>query len=232
MEDQNTSSFEDSSKDDSALNGDRTPSGKPARSRTRKTRSTTRRTQTQVRETTRASSVPSTFSLGVLLLGLVLAASNLWLMTGQTGSLNGLRESWQSLLGNYGAHRAAKPAPQPAPEPEKPSVKLLYSVANGEDVLPGLQEKLADPIVDYYKMSGAELSAVLIERKQPLSKVVRVRLFFVDGSESEFLWPFTDKASDWWVPPCTLGEPEPDLPACPADFLAKYPQIRQLMNKR
>lgn len=170
-------------------------------------------------------------SLAVLLSGLGLSAYNLLLMTSEVGTLTGLQQSWQILMHNYGSRRGPATEPVPAVSAAtEPSVRLLYSVTGGESVVPGLQEKIADPIVDYHRLAGTALDAVLIERKLPLSKFVRVRLFFTDKSESEFLWPYGGADDDWWVPTCTLAEPTADEPLCPPAFLEAYPRIKALMK--
>lgn len=207
------------------------PSTPKPSSKTRSARTTQRRTVVQ-RTEDKSSQMPSSLSLVILLVGLALAASNLWLMTGQVGSLNGLEQSWSGLLNNYSMRRNA-PAPEAtATAPQEQSVKLLYSVTEGEVVLPGLQARLADPIVDYYKMTGVSLNAVLIERKKPLSLFVRVRLFFADNHDEEFLWPFNGSDQDFWVPPCVQMATKADQVQCPAEFLTKYPHIKALMEMK
>jgi hypothetical protein len=170
-------------------------------------------------------------SLVVLLVGLALAAFNLLLMTTEVGTHVGLQQSWQTLMTNYASRTSGdKQSAAFAPETSESAVRLLYSVTGGEAVLPGLQEKIADPIVDYHLLAEQKLDAVLIERKLPLSKFVRVRLFFADRTESEFLWPYAGADEDWWVPPCSPDPADDETPVCPASFLERYPEIESLMK--
>lgn len=179
---------------------------------------------------------PKPLPLVVLLAGLALSAYNLSLMTSKTGALVGVTQSYEGLQRNYGVPRVPAPAPQPQvrfePQPE-PAPPVVFSVARyreGEDA--ALRANLAEPLAAFYQEMRAPspLAAALIERKNPSSKDVNVRLFFADGTERAFLWPSTNAQDGKWIPPCAgdPAAPASGLPACPPRFSSRYPDLVSL----
>lgn len=82
--------------------------------------------------------------------------------------------------------------------PVIPRPTVMFSVTDDTDKLE-LNDKLVEPMIEHYAVSGASLGGILIEKKNRNSSVVRVRLFFMDHEE-EFLWPGDDNAIDgMWV---------------------------------
>lgn len=141
--------------------------------------------------------VSTSFSMLMLLVGLGLSALNLWYMTDRSGSLAGALSSLQSLQMNYGQRHA--PAKEPAVEAPVPQPIVVWSVAkyrDGEETM--LQTNLVVPLLMHYAPMGGTLKAVLVERKNPSSKDVNVRLFMADGTETSYLWPSTHaEGGDW-----------------------------------
>ncbi|OGL74064.1 hypothetical protein A3C96_03440 [Candidatus Uhrbacteria bacterium RIFCSPHIGHO2_02_FULL_60_10] len=170
----------------------------------------------------------------VLAIGLLLAGANFFYMAVQAGALRGLEESYNQLLRNYGT-KIGKPLvievpAEPAPIPEEKPI-VLMSVTGTSEVKEMLEGRVASPVVDFYQEYGRPLSVVLIERQKPLSTLARVRLFFKDGGEKEFMWPVGGKSGGWWVPNCVLpDEAKIDDVVCPETFLAQYPEIEKLMK--
>lgn len=142
--------------------------------------------------------VSSSFAMIVLLVGLGLSALNLWYMTDRSGTLAGVLSSMQSLQANYGSRLAPPPSPpKPEIEPVARQPVVLWSVAkyrDGEEA--SLQLRLVVPLLVHYSSAENAPKAVLIERKNPGSKDVNVRLFFTDGSETSYLWPSTHSNQD------------------------------------
>lgn len=169
--------------------------------------------------------------VGMLLLGLTLAAINLALMTANVGTLTGLRESFADLRSNYASRRFA-PQPAPAPEQVVPQAPVIFSVVKyhdaGEEAR--LRMDLAAPIVEFYGESQwpTQITALLIERKNPSSRDVNVRIFFGDGTETSYLWPSTRSAEGKWVPPCSPSGLSSALPMCPPTFSARHPDLVEL----
>lgn len=148
-------------------------------------------------------------------------------MTGKAGALDGVRQSWDVLMANYGMRGAPPPAPVVAPTPEPLRPAVLYSVVDGADLRPMFESRLAAPFIDYHDAVGKPLGGMLIERKLASSRVVRVRAFFEDGTEQEFLWRFSAAGDLWWIPECGAAKAQ----VCPLEFLAKYPAIAEAMRK-
>jgi len=183
------------------------------------------------------SRLPKSGSAGmlfVLLALLLFAGIDLYVVVDQYGSLQGQRQSWDSLMENYRTSSRTKivevPAPVPPPVPEKPAA--LYSVVQGESLIPAIESMVVEPLIDYHSAIGNPLKGIYVERKVATSKLIRVHLFLKDGSDAEFLWPFTGKETDWWIPECAIA---PDAtakePQCPVEFLYKYPAIAQVLSK-
>ncbi len=143
--------------------------------------------------------VSASFSMMVLLVGLGLSALNLWYMTDRSGSLAGALSSLQSLQMNYG--RRMSPVQEPAVEtPAAAQPLVMWSVAKyrpGEEAT--LQMNLVVPLLMHYAPMGETLKAVLVERKNPASRDVNVRLFMADGTESSYLWPSTHAENGVWT---------------------------------
>lgn len=140
--------------------------------------------------------VPGPLSLLILLIGLTLAVYNLSVAVNQSGAYGGLMMSWDDLLQNYASRRPAARMTTSAPVIPRPTV--MFSVTDDTDKLE-LNDKLVEPMIEHYAVSGASLGGILIEKKNRNSSVVRVRLFFMDHEE-EFLWPGDDNAIDgMWV---------------------------------
>lgn len=160
--------------------------------------------------------------LTLLFLGLALAAYNLALMTTTAGDLSGLTQSWETLQMNYATPRNAYvPVEKPvvATEPTPVILASVVKYREGEEAL--LQQDLIAPIISYDEVTaGPRLKAMLIERKNASSKDVSVRLFYVDGTESSYLWPSSNSSNGRWTPPCapTAGTVTEDLPLCPERF--------------
>ncbi len=180
-------------------------------------------------------SLPASATMFVVLLALlVFSGTNLYIAVNQYGSFQGLRQSWDTLMQNYRLSNRTvvvqQPAPIPAPTPER--AVALYSVVQGESLIPSIESMVVNPLEDYYAAVGKPLEAVYVERRVATSQLIRVHLFFRDGTDEEFLWPFTGKATDWWVPDCSLSvEPAAGQTACPLEFLYKYPAIAQELGK-
>ena len=159
------------------------------------------------------SEVPKLAPMVALLIGLVLSAYNLSLMTSTSGRADGLDDALEQSQLNY-RDRGSAPAPKPpTPEPaqrcEPPRPPVLFSVVKyreGEEA--SLQANLVAPLMSYYAGAGqSTLSAVLIERKNASSRDVNVRLFFVDGTETSYLWPSTNSKDGVWTPPDAMMAP-------------------------
>ncbi len=169
-------------------------------------------------------------SLLAILAILALGIANLFYVTWQSGQLEAMADSYSLLRANYSSRHTPPPPSAPAPVAEEKTA-FVFSLADANDRAL-IQAMVSEPATDYYKAVGRPLSAVLIERQKPLSKFIRVRLFFKDGGEADNLWPFTSSRDDWWLPACV-----PNLSAsstktqCPADYLAKYPDIARLLAK-
>lgn len=141
--------------------------------------------------------VSASFSMIILLVGLGLSALNLWYMTDRSGTLAGALQSLQSLQMNYGQRHA--PAKEPVVEAPAPQPLVVWSVAKyrvGEEAT--LQMNLVVPLLMHYSTMGDAPKAVLVERKNPSSKDVNVRLFMADGTETSYLWPSTHAVDGVW----------------------------------
>lgn len=133
-------------------------------------------------------------SLAALLVALALSAYNLTLTIGTTGELNGLSQSWDALLGNYGTRIIASAEARSAVDS---SPVLLWSIVHfrtGESET--LPRDLVGPIFAHYETSDNPVSVLLVERKNVNSRDVNVRLFFKDGTELSYLWPRTHATED------------------------------------
>ena len=140
-----------------------------------------------------------------LLLGLVLSAYNLSLMTSAAGRADGLDAALSQSQRNYADRRLpppAAPAMMEAQRCEPPAAPVLFSVVKyreGEEAT--LRSDLVAPLMAYYAgQQDPKLVALLVERKNASSRDVNVRLFMSDGSEASYLWPSTHSQDGVWVP--------------------------------
>lgn len=138
--------------------------------------------------------------LALLLLCLGLSCVTLALMITNVGTLDGLRGAFAELQVNYATRREAPPI---AKEPVAPAPPVLFSVVRfreGEEAR--IRMDLIEPLLAHYARTPfpSALAAMLIERRNPGSRDVRVRLFFGDGTETSYLWPSTHAEDGKWVP--------------------------------
>lgn len=182
-----------------------------------------------------AQGTPEPLALVALLTVLALSAVNFWLMALQANMLFEVNDSFQRLQRNYArmSETVAPPPEKAAKSEREPLPALLFSIAGdrgGEET--SLRARLAEPLVAFYAETRwpVPLAAALVERRNPSSRDVNVRLFFSDGSEQSYLWPSTHAKDGKWVPPCTsdLSRSSPDLPICPTMFSARYPDLVEL----
>lgn len=151
--------------------------------------------------------VPKTAPMIALLIGLVLSAYNLSLMTSASGRATGLDAALTQSQRNY-AERRVTPLPPAPPAPACPMQRppTLFSVVKyreGEEA--SLRMNLVAPLMQYYE-GRSGLLALLIERKNASSKDVNVRLFFADGTETSYLWPSTHSTDGVWTQPETMPQ--------------------------
>lgn len=170
--------------------------------------------------------------MGMLLFALALAAVNFNLMTVRFGTLFGLERSWNEFLEGYSARRYTVAAPEPSES--EPAADVLISDVSGkvaaEDVW---QDRLVEPLTEYYKLTDAQLKVMLLERKNAGSDDVNVRLFF-EGRDGEvsYLWPSTNSRNGWWTPPCgTEDDVAEGLSddVCPEEWMRDYAQWQSEM---
>jgi hypothetical protein len=156
---------------------------------------------------------PSPGRILVLVVGLLLAFMFLAFMTATVNSIvrlsqavGDMRIDIAGLRQMIATENASLAAGQKAAAevPAKPLPPVLFSVVRfGAGEQATLDSDLVGPLLSYYAAAteGSPLSAVLIERKNVASHDVNVRLFFADGTETDYLWPSTHSSAGIWTPP-------------------------------
>ena len=138
-----------------------------------------------------------------LLIGLVLSAYNLSLMTSASGRATGLDAALTQAQQNYAERRVTPtpPPPPPAacPQQRPPALFAVVKFREGEEA--SLRANLVAPLMQYYEGRQPALLALLIERKNASSRDVNVRMFFSDGTETSYLWPSTHSSGGVWTQP-------------------------------